>query len=132
MSYEVLIDHISFGKDEARGEDGAVWYLILGEPNERVECARHPKRTHHYERQAFARGGSRHRPGATAAEIAANTANIWGWDGNTAEPTITPSFLADQGRPYRMHSFVRRGKLELCGDSTVTLSCEQPCMLDDD
>lgn len=129
MSYEVLIDHIQFKRDDERGEDGAVWYLILGEPAERVVCDRHPGRKHHFERQPFARGGPTHRPGATPEEIAANRANIWGWDGNTEAPTITPSFLAAEGRPYRMHSFIRAGKLDLCGDSTVSASAQLPCML---
>lgn len=131
MPDEVLIDHISFAQHAERGEDGAVWYLILAGPNDRVVCGTHPKRTHHYERQPFARGGPTHRPGATAEEIADNRANIWGWDGDTERPTITPSFLATKGRPYILHSFIRGGKLDLCGDSTVTLSTERPCMFAD-
>lgn len=130
MRYDVLVDHINFHADPARGEDGAVWYLILGGPSETVVCPIHPGRKHHYERQAFARGGPTHRPGATAKQIADNEANIWGWGGNTSAPTILPSFLAAEGRPYRLHSHLRGGKLELCNDSTVTLSSERPCMLE--
>ena len=127
MSYEVLIDHIQFSRDDKRGEDGAVWYMILGEQNDRVVCSVHPKRKHHYERQAFRRGRNGHRLDATPEEVAKDYANVWGWDGNTAAPTILPSFLAKKGRPYCLHSFLRGGKLELCGDSTVTLSAAQPC-----
>lgn len=125
--YEVLIAHIHFSHDEKRGEDGAVWYLILGEPAQDVVCSLHPGRRHHYERQAFRRGGAGHRLDATQEEKASNRANVWGWDGNTTAPTIMPSFLASTGRPYIMHSFLRGGRLDLCGDSTVALSTQPSC-----
>lgn len=135
--YEALIDHIQFARDEARGEDGAVWYLVLS-PCEQCKtnpdhhrCAAHPGMVHHYERQAFALDGPKHRPGASADDIANDRANIWKWDGNTSAPTIEPSFLAAHGRPYRMHSYVRGGKLDLCSDSDVTLSTQRSCMMDD-
>lgn len=121
--FTVQVDHISFGRDEKRGEDGAVIYLILtpcsDEPCRHV-CTAHTKMNHHYERQAFRRGQFGHRLDATEEEKATNRANVWGWDGSQA-PTLTPSFLAHEGRPYRMHSFLKAGQLELCGDSTVTL-----------
>lgn len=126
-AFEVLVDHISFARDDERGEDGAVWYLILGEPNERVVCSVHPGRTHHYERQAFRRGNNGHRLDATPEEIANDRANVWGWDANAAAPTVTPSFLAHEGRPYRLHSFLRAGRVDLCGDSTVILSSAPSC-----
>lgn len=125
--FEVIADHISFDADAGRGEDGAVWYLILGAANEAVVCSVHGPRTHHYERQAFRRGGPGLRPGATAEEIAGNKANIWGWNGETEAITVSPSFLAAEGRPYRLHSFLTRGALELCGDSTVVLSSLSGC-----
>lgn len=127
MRYDVLIDHIYFIRDDKRGEDGAVWYLVLGEPNEKVVCSLHPKRTHHYERQAFRRGANGYRLDATEQEKAENKANVWGWDGNREAPTVTPSFLAVAHRPYRMHSFLRGGRLELCGDSTVVASGLPSC-----
>jgi hypothetical protein len=127
MTYEVLIDHVHFERDDKRGEDGAVWYLILGEPEPRVVCSVHPGRRHHYERQAFRRGAFGHRLDATKEEIDDDRANVWGWDGNTEAPTLTPSYLAKKHRPYCMHSFLRRGRLDLCGDSTVALSAAQPC-----
>jgi hypothetical protein len=128
---EVLIAHISFSRHEGRGEDGAVWYLILGEPNDRVVCAAHPGRKHHYERQAFRRGTAGHRLDATPEEIAEDRANVWGWDGSVEAPTVTPSFLAHEGRPYRLHSFLRGGRLDLCGDSTVVLSTLGSCWGDE-
>lgn len=121
MSYSVQIEHISFARHETRGEDGVVWYLILGEPDERVECPVHPGIRHHYERQGFRLGTHGHRLDATEEERRTDRANVWGWDGSDSAPTITPSFLADHGRPYRMHSFLRDGQLDLCGDSTVVL-----------
>lgn len=127
MAYEALIDHISFGHDPVRGEDGAVWLLVLGEPNENVVCRVHPRRAHHYERQAFRRGAAGHRLNATPEEIAEDRAHVWGWDGNTEAPTLTPSFLAEQGRPYRLHSYVRAGTLDVLSDSTCTLSHATPC-----
>jgi hypothetical protein len=124
---EVLVAHVSFSRHDGRGEDGAVWYLILGEPAEGVVCATHPGRRHHYERQAFRRGSAGHRLDATPEEIAQNRANVWEWDGSAQAPTVTPSFLAHEGRPYRLHSFLRVGRLELCGDSTVALSTQASC-----
>lgn len=127
MSFEVLIDHVQFSRDDKRGEDGAVWYLILGEPNPAVTCTVHGPRDHHYERQAFRRGAFGHRLDATPDEIANDRANVWGWDGNTAAPTLTPSYLAYKHRPYRLHSFLRAGRIELCGDSSVVLSASRSC-----
>lgn len=132
MTYTVQVEHISFHRDEKRGEDGAVWYLILSpcpdNPCTHV-CKTHPRTVHHYERQAFRRGATGHRLDATPEEIANDRANVWGWDGNREAPTITPSFLAQEVdksgrriRPYRMHSFLTAGQIQLCGDSTVTLT----------
>ena len=42
--------------------------------------------------------------------------NVWQWDGNRANPTITPSFLWPDGR---LHLFVRGGKLDILGDTTI-------------
>lgn len=127
VRYEVLIYLINFSRDAKRGEDGAVWYLILGERDERVVCSIHPGRRHHYERQAFRRGAFGYRLDATPEEIKNDRANVWGWDGNMRAPTVTPSYLAHKHRPYRMHSFLRGGRLELCGDSTVVLSTAPSC-----
>lgn len=122
--YSVQIERVHFGRLETRGEDGAAWYLILSpcpdDPCTHV-CAAHPRMVHNYERQGFRRGKFGHRLDATPREIKDNCANVWGWDGNEAAPTLTPSFLAAHGRPYVMHSFMRAGRLELCADSTVAL-----------
>jgi len=54
--------------------------------------------------------------------------NVWGWDGDLEHPTLTPSFLCTYSgsrdpltRGIRLHLFLRGGKIDLCGDSTVTL-----------
>jgi Family of unknown function (DUF6527) len=120
--YTVQVDHISFDRNEERGEDGAVWFLILSpcpdDPCTHI-CGAHPQMVHTYERQGFRRGKFGHRKNATRQEVADNRANVWGWDGNTVAPTLTPSFLAAQGRPYRLHSYITQGQLVLCADSTV-------------
>lgn len=125
MTFTVQIERIQFARDDKRGEDGAAWYLILSpcpdDPCTHV-CAAHPRMVHQYERQAFRRGAFGHRLDATAEEIKADCANVWGWDGNTEAPTLTPSYLAEKHRPYRMHSFLRAGQLELCSDSTLALA----------
>lgn len=129
-AFTVQIERIQFAVDKKRGEDGAVYYLILTPCTERPcthVCATHPQMAHHYERQAFRRGSFGHRLDATAEEKASDRANVWGWDGNRAAPTLSPSYLAldvkngERIRPYRMHSFLRAGRIELCGDSTVSL-----------
>lgn len=126
MSHTIQIDRITFDRHDGRGEDGAVWYLILS-PCEECKtnpehhcCKAHPGMKHHYERQAFRLGNHGHRLDADDEMKATNRANVWGWDGDREAPTITPSFLAAEGRPYRLHSFIRSGQLDLCGDSTVT------------
>lgn len=45
-----------------------------------------------------------------------NIDNIWHWDGNRENPTITPSFLWPDGR---LHLFVRAGKLDILPDTTI-------------
>lgn len=131
MTYTVQLEHVYVGRDEEEGTDGAAYYLILSpcldNPCDHV-CKAHPRMVHRYERQAFRRGGSGHRRNATAEEIADDKANVWGWDGNEAAPSLTPSFLAQetnkQGkrvRPYRMHSYLTAGALQVLSDSTVLL-----------
>lgn len=126
-AYTVQVLRIQFARDAERGEDGAARYLILSPCAECVTnpghhvCEAHPGMVHHYERQAFRRGAFGHRPNATPEEIRSDRANVWGWDGNTEAPSLTPSFLAKQGRPYLMHAYLTAGQLVLCGDSTITL-----------
>lgn len=132
-TFTVQIEHISFARNDERGEDGAVWYLILSpcpdDPCTHV-CRIHPRMKHQYERQAFRLGDFGHRLNASAEDIAANRANVWGWDGNLEAPTLTPSYLAHEEREYRMHSFLRAGQLDLCGDSTVVLANPAvPCLM---
>jgi hypothetical protein len=132
-AFTIQIESINFARDEKRGEDGAVWYLILS-PCEDCKtnpdhhgCAGHPGMVHHYERQAFRLGSSGYRLDATEDEKANDRANVWGWDGNRDAPTLSPSFLAlmekngNAIRPYQAHFFLRAGKIDLCGDSTVSL-----------
>lgn len=136
--FTVQIESIDIRRNDETGEDGAVYYLILTPCTERPcrhICVTHPEMAHHYERQGFRLGGSGHRLNATEEEKANDRANVWGWDGNREAPTILPSFLAldvkdgKKLRPYRMHSFLRAGQLELCGDSTVRLHpSPAPCV----
>lgn len=42
-------------------------------------------------------------------EAEANTARRWVWDGNTEQPTITPSLLTPE-----WHGFLERGVLRSC------------------
>lgn len=55
-------------------------------------------------------------PGRTAPDAipiqkgAPGGTRIWGWDGNTETPTLTPS-IEDKGH---WHGFLRAGKLESC------------------
>lgn len=71
-AFTVQIKSIQFARNEERGEDGAVWYLLLTPYSERPcrhVCATHPMMEHHYERQAFRLGSSGHRLNATAEEL---------------------------------------------------------------
>lgn len=50
--------------------------------------------------------------------------NVWNWDGNREKPSITPSFLlygSNDGKG-RLHLFVRAGKLDILGDTSVDCS----------
>jgi hypothetical protein len=45
-------------------------------------------------------------------------APVWGFNGNLAFPTFTPSRLVNRDRPEsRCHSFVRNGKIQFLVDS---------------
>lgn len=125
--FTVQIERIQFHRNDTRGEDGAVLYLFL-QPCRRLGacsprcvhvCATHPEMEHHYARQAFRRGPSGYRLDSTPEEQAQNFANVWGWDGDTAAPTLTPSYLVHEGVPFRMHSYLTKGQLQLLADSTV-------------
>jgi hypothetical protein len=125
---KVQIDRIVFRRDEDEDTDGYVIYLITKPCTERPcthVCTTHLESAHHYERQLFRRGGPGYRKNASEADKASNRANVWGWNENQARPTLTPSFLAnrsgDASLGYTLHSYVRDGRLDLCGDSTVTL-----------
>lgn len=127
--------HPEYWARDHPGEDGAVYYEILipctCTPRcnivcEKPACVEAQKAGrpfhHHYERQAFARDGPKKRPGATEEDVREDRANIWGWNGDRAAPTITPSFLGFKHRPYRVHLFLTRGEIVLCDDSTVVLA----------
>jgi hypothetical protein len=105
MSGTVQIERITFDHDDdERRPTGRCCYLILAPCTDdpcRHVCTAHPRMSHHYERQAFRLGTSGQRFNATPEEIASNRANVWGWDGNREAPTILPSFVAAEGRPYR-------------------------------
>lgn len=38
----------------------------------------------------------------------------WTWDGNRAQPTVSPSLNFDQGRSGAWHGFLRNGVFEEC------------------
>lgn len=124
----VQVDQITFRRNEKEDSDGYVIYLITkpchDQPCTHV-CATHAQRSHHYERQLFRRGTNGYRKDATDEEKSSNRANVWGWDGNEQAPSLSPSFLAnrtnDEGLGYLLHSYLKAGRLDLCGDSTVTL-----------
>lgn len=142
MGYTIQLDRVYFQRNELEDTAGAALYLILSpcpdNPCNHV-CRSHPRMVHHYELQRFRLGSFGHRKNASAQEIAENKANVWGWDGNREQPTLRASFLGqerdDKGkqiRPYRVHLFLTAGKIELCGDSTVTLHPNPlPCTHDD-
>lgn len=104
------------GENAYPGCDGAASYVIEGEDH-----------TVSYMLQPFARG-----PGFTLARPDGSKRHIWGWDGNRDAPTLTPSFLCEAqhppltpgSMPIRVHLFLRAGRIELCGDSTVRLAPE--------
>lgn len=130
MTPTIQIDSIVFERDEKAGTDGAVYYLILYPCEERPcthVCATHPERTHAYERQAFRLGTFGHRLNGTPKEIQNNQANVWGWDGNKDAPTLSPSFLGHRDR-YLIHLFLKAGRIDLCGDSTLVVATDpHPC-----
>lgn len=86
---------------------------------------------HHYERQLFAskaKGGQHQLKGATEEDIEGDRANVWEWDGSRDAPTLTPSFLGVERdrkgrtvRPFRVHLYLTKGRIDLLSDSTVTL-----------
>lgn len=131
--FRMQVEQVHFSRNETENTDGHVLYLILspcpgdppGSPCRHV-CDAHPVQVHHYEFQRFRRGGFGHRKDATPEQIARDEANVWGWAGDDP-PTLSPSFLALDAkggkvlRPYRAHLFLRAGRIDLCGDSTVTL-----------
>lgn len=136
MSAAVIqIDSIVFRRDDEEDTDGYVIYLITKPCTERPcthICLSHPERSHHYERQLFRRGSFGHRRNATEEEKSTNRANVWGWNGDVAAPSLQPSFLADRTKDadlgYRLHSYLNAGSLDLCGDSTVVpASNPVPC-----
>ena len=145
MSYTVQIERIFFDKNEKEGTDGGVLYVILSECEQcktdpkHHSCTGHPGMTHHYEMQRFRLGASGHRLNATPGEIADDRAHVWGWDGNREAPTLRPSFLGMENdkkgrriRPYRMHSYLTSGRLEILADSTVVLHPNPvPCDCDE-
>lgn len=99
------------GEDAYPGADGAVWYEVEW-----------PSGNLSYTLQPFARGPS-HKYDKSAP---GGPVLLWGWDGNREAPTLTPSFLSNfpsskNSEGARIHLFLRKGKIDLCGDSTVVL-----------
>lgn len=116
--------------DEPRpdGEAGWVHYLILlplTPERGDFRCLAHPGLDHWHEGQPFRIGPWKPRDGASPEAIAQNSANLWGWNGvkDPATLTLTPSLglFPGPGRPYNAHLFLTNGRIQLCGDATVTV-----------
>ena len=45
--------------------------------------------------------------------------NIWSWDGNVENPTLTPSFSLNLDNGNKLHLNVKSGELEILPDTTV-------------
>ena len=45
--------------------------------------------------------------------------DIWNWDGNVENPTLTPSFSLDWGNGNKLHLNVKSGELEILPDTTI-------------
>lgn len=136
MTATVQVERVQWFKDQdeasrhgVRGADGAVWYLILEpcthEPRCEIACVPHAGHHHAYGRQAFARGGRRHAEGASREDVAQDRANIWGVTGEGDDVTTDPSFLCrwplGEGKEFRLHSYMRKGRLDVLSDSNVAL-----------
>lgn len=108
------------------GAEGTVFYVIEDTSRRNDSDGGWAVVTHLH--QPFARDGPKHYKGATEEEVRKNVANIWKWDGNREAPTLDPSFLcvypSEPG--FRIHSYLRGGKLELLGDSTVNAHAPMP------
>lgn len=148
MQPTIQVENVQF-PDEAPGafrepDVGCAFYLILlpctkcPPPNCSIACRTHPGMEHRYEGQHFWHGPQRRYRDATPEEIEDDRANVWGWDGDRAVPSLTPSFLGVEKdkkgrviRPYRLHSYLTRGKLDVLSDSTVILHPDpRPCVSD--
>lgn len=44
---------------------------------------------------------------------------VWGWNGDTTRPTLTPSFLCALERGIRLHWFLTDGRIIPCGDNAA-------------
>jgi hypothetical protein len=62
-----------------------------------------------------------HQPFSAKGIQQVNGRNVWGWDGNKEQPTLTPSFLLNYLPAYRIHLYFTKGKINLLSDSTVVL-----------
>lgn len=54
-----------------------------------------------------------------------NGSPVWGWDGDMAAPTLTPSYLCKLGREsgnLRLHWFLIRGVIQPCGDNEAEVA----------
>lgn len=64
-------------------------------------------------------------PGCDDAHViaVAPSEDPWEWDGDTTEPTISPSILVQGGaRNITCHSFIRGGRIEFLSDCTHELA----------
>jgi Family of unknown function (DUF6527) len=91
---------------EPRADGIAVWEVI---PHGNPDLVTHSQSVY-FHRAGFVRNPH-------------DRSNIWEWDGNREAPTLSPSILqtTEMGYPFRLHMHIRSGRIELLGDSTVTL-----------
>lgn len=101
--FQVYVD----GTSVYPGVDGAIKYAITQEVE--GENGEEPWTYHMY--QPFSSKGMQQ----------VNNRNVWAWDGNKEQPTLTPSWIVDCSPAYRIHLFFTQGKINLLSDSTVTL-----------
>ncbi len=81
------------------GVDGAIVYHIIVDKDWEFNCY-----------QPFMKG--------TTCQV--NRRNVWAWDGNKEQPSLSPSYLMDMDE-VKVHLYFIKGKIILLSDSTVVL-----------
>ena len=106
----IRIERIQAGETDPQGKpvpgiDGVVWYEVLRPDRDEV---------YFWTVQPFARGAP------SGGKVGGRL--VWNWESGPIEaPTLTPSFLSWAG-DLRIHLYLKAGRIELLGDSTVELA----------